>query len=53
MPVYTPPPPPGVSANPIADVERAFDWMSQFFSVRASVILFIGQAIRGGVDKIP
>lgn len=53
MPVYSPPPPPGVSANPIVDVERAFDWTAQFFSVRAGVILLIGDVVRAGVNKIP
>jgi hypothetical protein len=50
--IYTPPPPPGATGNPIADVERAFDWFSQFFSVRAPLILIIGDVVRAGVLNI-
>lgn len=52
MPVYTPPDRPYPSPDPIGDVLRAFDWTSQFFSVRAPLIRDIGSVVRAGISRI-
>lgn len=52
MAVYTPPEQPYTSADPVADVARAFEWSAEFFEVRAPVIRFIGQAIRARILQV-
>lgn len=52
MPAYTPPSPPGPTGNAIADVQHAFSWSSQFFTVRASAIRFTAQAVLAGITKL-
>lgn len=52
MPAYTPPDRPAPSLDPVADVVRAYEWIQEFFAVRAPVIRFTGDAIRSGIGRI-
>lgn len=52
MPVYTPPDRPGVSANPIIDVQIAYEWAQQFFAIRAPLIRIVGDVVRAGISRV-
>lgn len=52
MAVYTPPEPPGFSANPIADVQIAYEWSAAFFTQRAPAIRFTGLLVRARIIQM-
>lgn len=41
MASYDPPGQPGPTGNPIADIERAYEWTAEFFTVRSPLIRVI------------
>lgn len=53
MPAYTPPPPPHPTGNPITDVQLAFAWTSQFFTVRAPTMRIIASVLKAQAGRIP
>ena len=53
MGIYNPPEPPAHSGNAITDVQRAFGWAGQFFSLRAPVMRTIASAIKDLSSRVP